>query len=105
MRKIEVLYSGGESRYGQNGCDFMMAEVSSSDGEMIELFAERDPADYVDEETAEAMRADHIDVDSLYEKYPDLETAAYDDLKADILAQAREKGIDPSLLHFWFDKE
>ena len=37
MRKIEVLYSGGESRYGQNGCDFMMAEVSSSDGEMIEL--------------------------------------------------------------------
>ena len=51
------------------------------------------------------MRADHIDVDSLYEKYPDLETAAYDDLKADILAQAREKGIDPSLLHFWFDKE
>ena len=23
----------------------------------------------------------------------------------DVLAQAREKGIDPSLLHFWFDKE
>lgn len=103
MTKIEVLYSGGQSRYSNEGVDYMLARVPSSDGDMIELYAERDPADYVDEETAEAMRADHIDVDSLHEKYPDLENLTYDDLKADILAQAREKGIDPSLLHFWFD--
>lgn len=80
VKKIEVSYKGGQSRYGQNGCDFMMAEVPSSDGDVIELYAERDPGDYGDEETA-----------------------TYADLKADILAQAREKGVNSSILHFWYD--
>ena len=80
MKKIKVSYTGGESRYGKNACDFMAAKVPSSDGDVIELYAERDPGDYADEETA-----------------------TYTDLKADILAQAREKGVNPSILHFWYN--
>ena len=33
------------------------------------------------------------------------ETATYDDLKADILRQAEENGIDKDSLIFWFDEE
>ena len=78
MKKVKVLYSGGESRNRMDGSrlacvDFMLAEVDD-----VELYAEAIPHD-------------------------DDEVGTYEELKAAILAQAAEKGIDASVLEFYYD--
>ena len=79
MKKYKVTYQGGEGRYTTAAVDWMMVTVETDD-EPIELYAER-----------EIVEGD--------------ETATYDDLKADILRQAEENGIDKDSLIFWFDEE
>lgn len=79
MKKYKVTYQGGEGRYTTAAVDWMMVTIET-DGEPIELYAER-----------EMVEGD--------------ETATYDDLKADILRQAEENGIDKDSLIFWFDEE
>lgn len=79
MKKYKVTYQGGEGRYTTAAVDWMMVTVETDD-EPIELYAER-----------EMVEGD--------------ETATYDDLKADILRQAEENGIDKDSLIFWFDEE
>lgn len=79
MKKYKVTYQGGEGRYTTAAVDWMMVTIETDD-EPIELYAER-----------EMVEGD--------------ETATYDDLKADILRQAEENGIDKDSLIFWFDEE
>ena len=79
MKKYKVTYQGGEGRYTTAAVDWMMVTIETDD-EPIELYAER-----------EMVEGD--------------ETATYDDLKADILRQAEENGIDKDSLVFWFDEE
>lgn len=79
MKKYKVDYQGGEGRYTNEAVDWMMVTIETDD-EPIELYAER-----------EMVEGD--------------ETANYDDLKADILCQAEENGIDKNSLVFWFDEE
>lgn len=79
MKKYKVTYQGGEGRYTNEAVDWMMVTIETDD-EQIELYAER-----------EMIEGD--------------ETANYDDLKADILRQAEENGIDKNSLVFWFDEE
>ena len=73
MEKIMVEYQAGPSRHSSKGIDFMLADV---DG--IELYAE-------------------------LENLTDDETSTYEDLKAAILEQAKENGIDPESLSFRYD--
>ena len=68
--KVKVDYQGGQSRYGAHAVDYMLAVV---DG--VELYAELPPVE-------------------------DDETGTYDDLKAEIISQAKAKGIEINRLQF-----
>lgn len=74
MEKINVEFNGGQSRFGYEAVNYMMANVNG-----IELYAEA-PADDQDE------------------------FAGYDDLKTEIIYQAKAKGIAPESLVFWLDE-
>lgn len=71
--EILVEYQCGQSRSGECIVDYMRAEV---DG--VELYAEAEP----------------VEGD---------ETGTYDELRAEIIRQAEENGIDTEKLRFWFD--
>ena len=81
MKKYEVRFDGGESRSTYNGeiigVDYMLVEVPilENEDENIELYAEL-PAD--DEKN-------------------------YDELKAEILRQAKEHGYTEENFTFWYD--
>ena len=81
MKKYEVRFDRGESRSTYNGeiicVDYMLVEVPSleDEDEKIELYAEL-PAD--DEKN-------------------------YDELKAEILRQAKEHGYTEENFTFWYD--
>lgn len=81
MKKYEVRFDGGESRSTYNGeiigVDYMLVEVPSpeDEDESVELYAEL-PAD--DEKN-------------------------YDELKAEILRQAKEHGYTEENFTFWYD--
>ena len=81
MKKYEVRFDGGESRSTYNGeiicVDYMLVEVPSleDEDEKIELYAEL-PAD--DEKN-------------------------YDELKAEILRQAKEHGYTEENFTLWYD--
>ena len=81
MKKYEVRFDGGESRSTYNGevigVDYMLVEVPDleDENENIELYAEL-PAD--DEKN-------------------------YDELKAEILRQAKDNGYTEENFTFWYD--
>lgn len=55
MKKYEVEFNGGESRYGDEAVDYMLADV-----EGVELYAEA-PAGETEEENYEALKAEILD--------------------------------------------
>ena len=71
MKKYQVEFAGGESRNGEYACNYMLACV---DG--LELYAEYDLRGVEDED------------------------AGYDELKAEIIAQAKKKEVDVDSLIF-----
>lgn len=75
-QKIKVDYQAGESRFSTKAVDWMMAVVPTDD-EDIELYAESEPGED--------------------------ELSTHDELKAEIIAQAKAHGIDPEILEFWLD--
>lgn len=83
VEKIEVMFAGGEARDFHPGnihvVNYMLATFEDEDGEEIELYAE-----YAVNES-------------------DDEIAGYDELKAEIIEQAKEYGIPESDLHFYYD--
>lgn len=86
MELNKVLFQGGESRWNPGeAVDFMVAYVADPDDPdtVIELYAEMENPTW--DEDADAF-AD--------------ESYTYDDLKAEIISQTRENGIDPESLVF-----
>lgn len=82
MKKSNVVYQAGESRtVPGKAIDYMLATIDD-----IELYAEAENKTW-DEET---------------ERCAD-ESATYDELKAAIMEQAQQNGIDTGRLHFWHD--
>lgn len=85
MAKTKVDYQAGESRTVPTvGVDYMIACVDV-DGDQIELYAEMENPTWDEEK----------------EEYED-ETATYQELKEEILRQAKETGIPESDLDFMY---
>ncbi len=72
---INVEFNGGQGRKTDTAVNYMLAEI---DG--VELYAEME-----------------IPEDANPDEY------GYDELKDEIIAQAKENDIDTSLLKFWWD--
>ena len=72
---INVEFNGGQGRKTDAAVNYMLAEI---DG--VELYAEKE-----------------IPEDANPDEY------GYDELKDEIIAQAKENDIDESLLKFWWD--
>lgn len=81
--KIWIAFLGGESRHGSYAVDYMIANTENADGDPVELYSE---VPYDAERFGD-------DVDS-FDDY------AEPILRADIIAQALENGIDPDRLKF-----
>lgn len=77
-KKFDVLYSAGEGRYIPGGVDYMITTAENADEDDVELYAEMEP----------------VEGD---------ECGTYDDLKAEILDQAKEKGVPVESLKFFYD--
>ena len=102
MKKINVLFQGGQSRYGDSSCDFMLAELANGG----ELYAEVNPEDYLsDDERAEWEAEQREEAEggrpADWCRFEDMvEERVYEALKAEILAQAETKGISAEVLEF-----
>lgn len=72
---INVEFSGGPGRNVNAAVNYMLAEIDE-----IELYAEME-----------------VPEDADFDEY------GYDELKDEIIAQAKENDIDVSLLKFWWD--
>ena len=72
---INVEFSGGPGRNVNAAVNYMLAEIDE-----IELYAEME-----------------VPEDADFDEY------GYDELKDEIIAQAKENDIDMSLLKFWWD--
>ncbi len=72
---INVEFNGGQGRKTDKAVNYMLAEING-----VELYAEIEIPDDAD---------------------PD--EYGYDELKDEIIAQAKENDIDVSLLKFWWD--
>lgn len=84
VKKIKVRFEGGEARdfhHGKlNAVNFMLAKFEDEDGDEIELYAEHE----IEDEDASSDEG-------------------YDELKAEIIEQAKEYGIAADRLHFYYD--
>lgn len=90
MKHIEVTFQAGPGRTTAPGIDvnYMQAIIETNEGDEIELYAE--------EAFPESVRPETEDVS----KFDD---ECYPRLKAAIIRQAKAFGIDPAILHFWWD--
>ena len=100
MEKFKVDFQGGETRYGNSGCNYMLCNaIIDEDGDEIEveLYAEVSCDDYNDECTIENKYGEtEFDVDKFDE-------ISYPILKENIINQAKEYGISEEQLKFWWD--
>lgn len=118
MRKFFVSFSGGESRYSNDGCDYMLCEIPGHylteeqreameengmacypKDENYEFYAEVNPLDYAE---CIGMTAQEIqDIwDNGGEQPDELNEATYDALKEMILEQAKDVGFPAEQLVF-----
>lgn len=88
--KIKVEFLGGESRIGKEAVNYMLAKATDAEGEEIELYAEVKASDYEAEIKGDFNESDFNDY-------------SYPLLKADIIKQAEENGIDTKKLEFYWD--
>ena len=92
MNKINVEFNGGESRQNPRvACDYMIAKTEI-DGEKIELYAE-----VLIDEFCEEHDLDYY-TDDL-----EAEDLIYQQLRDEIVEQAKEHGILENALHFIWD--
>ena len=102
---IKVRFEGGEPRtYGDKGCNFMLVgydEMSKhfTDDELEEKFDISYP-DSVEDVELYAEWVCGVDFETEKEE---LEDEGYEELKAEIIRQAKAHGIDESDLKFWYD--
>lgn len=84
MKKYDVGYYSGESlQHPGKGCDYMICAARDECGEPVEMYAEVLVPDDVSEGSADAWS-----------------DSVYDDLKADIIEQAKAYGIAEGQLEF-----
>ena len=88
--KIKVEFLGGESRIGKEAVNYMLAKATDAEGEEIELYAEVKASEYEAEIEGDFNESDFDDY-------------SYSLLKADIIKQAEENGIDTKKLEFYWD--
>ena len=77
-----IIFAGGQSRDGVHGCNYMIANIDDE-----ELYAEI--------QTPDDLTADDVDV---------LDSKTYPLLKAEIIKQAKAKGIDVETFSFACDE-
>lgn len=83
-KKCKVEYYGGESRQQpEKACDYMICAAWDEDGDPVELYAEIICPDDVTEDNVDAWS-----------------DSVYDDLKAEIIRQAKDYGITADQLIF-----
>ena len=85
MKTIHVTYSCGKGRYTTDDVSYMQAFAENADGQTVELYAEVSEPIWVWPELTEVFIAAEED---------------YPNLKAEIIRQAQQAGIDPELLDF-----
>lgn len=83
MKKTTVLFEGGKTRIGDNGCNYMLANAVNADGDEVELYSEY--------EAPEDLTEDMVD---------EFDRESYPVLKAEIIRQAEENGVDVDSLEF-----
>lgn len=84
LKKYRVEFSGGESRQQpEKGCDYMICAAWDKDGDPVELYAEIVSPEGLTIEDADAWS-----------------DSVYDDLKAEIIRQAKDYGITAEQLEF-----
>ena len=84
MKKYKVDHYGGESlEQPEKGCDYMICHVDDEDGELVDLYAEIVCPDDVTNDDVDAWS-----------------DSVYDDLKAEIIRQAKDYGIAAERLEF-----
>lgn len=88
--EIKVEFLGGESRIGRETVNYMLAKATDAEGEEIELYAEVKASDYETE-----IEGDFNEND--FDNY------SYPLLKADIIKQAKENGVDVGRLKFYWN--
>lgn len=89
MKKIKVEFAGGETRMGNDGCNYMLA-VTEIDDEEIELYAEVTASEF------NCNNEEEFDLNAF-------DDFSYPILKEKILEQAEENGIKASQLEFAWD--
>ena len=75
MTKCKVNYQGGESRYSNAAVDYMIVKVPDPENE-----------------------------GEMIELYAEMENPTWDE-EAEIVSQARENGVDPEILVFYYDDD
>lgn len=83
MEKTKVLFEGGTTRIGDKACNYMIANTVNADGDEVELYAEY--------EAPEDLTEDMVD---------EFDRKSYPVLKAEIIRQAEENGVDVDSLEF-----
>ena len=84
MKKYIVGYYGGESlQHPGKACDYMICAARDEDGEPVEMYAEVICPDDVTEDSIDTWSA-----------------SVYDDLKAEIIEQAKVLGVAAEQLEF-----
>lgn len=99
MQRFSVEYSGGPSRYGNKGVDYMLVCCLNRAGEEVELYDEF----VIDGAVDDLGRPLFVDGD--WNKEFDAETYSYDILRKSILEQADKSDVDPDTLAFFYDQE
>ena len=106
--EINIIFEGGQSMDGIHGCVYMLGRYVDNDGDEQELYAE--VLNFDTEDGCVYMLGRYVDDDGDEQKFHtevlDLDTNVddddfgYDELKAEIIKQAKEAGIDEGRLEF-----
>lgn len=89
MKKFKVEFQGGQSRYSDFACNYMLAKIGD-----VELYAERTSDQFREfDECAETW-------DEFIESWDEY---SYSVLREEIVEQAKEEGINPESLQFFWD--
>ncbi len=87
MTKYNVMYEAGESRYENGrGIDYMLVWAPGADGEEVELYAEEENPTWNAEQ-----------------EWFENDCFTYESLKAEIIQQAKQNGVNPDVLLFYHD--
>lgn len=85
---MKVTFMGGQMKDGVHYGDYMICTAIGADGDEVELYAEAYAPDEFQGKEVTQGELDKFDAE------------AYKTLKAEIISQAKEAGVDPDILEF-----